>query len=286
MQNGLHCLHPVCHVQAKLGTCKGEPFVVYIQFPDEQGIHQADPRTEADYILHAVIQIDGVLHTEFIIVQIVRAQQRIAILHNVQIKGQIGASHHFHSQRVTLLLAQQAAAFQQLHLVAVYIAGVIIRLIDIHHCLGHADIAAALLHGFPIEGGQHVVIARIIYWNFLDGLFHYDAGIIAIDHNLAQKIGSRYHPDGQPARFFKFFQREVCSEIADMGDFQSTESFRFRYLQGECAVGIGHRSDIVADNRDVHVFEFLPAVLILDRTGDDELVHCRVLRHQRGDTRR
>ena len=28
------------------------------------------------------------------------------------------------------------------------------------------------------------------------------------------------------------------------------------------------------------------AVLVLDRTGDDELVHCRVLRHQRGDTRR
>lgn len=50
---------------------------------------------------------------------------------------------------------------------------------------------------------------------------------------------------------------------------EPTESFRFRYFQGECAVGIGHRSDIVADNRDVHVFGFLPAVFILDRTG-----HC------------
>ena len=39
----------------------------------------------------------------------------------------------------------------------------------------------------------------------LDGLFHYDAGIIAIDHNLAKKIGGRYHPYGQLARFFKFF---------------------------------------------------------------------------------
>ena len=48
-----------------------------------------------------------------------------------------------------------------------------------------------------------------------------------------------------------------------MGDFQSTESFRFRYFQGECAVGIGHRSDIVADNRDVHVSSFFLLSLFL-----------------------
>ena len=76
---------------------------------------QADPRTEADYILHAVIQIDGVLHTEFIIVQIVRAQQRIAIPSQCPDKGtKLGRTHHFHSQRVHSLSfwpSRQAAAF-------------------------------------------------------------------------------------------------------------------------------------------------------------------------------
>ena len=34
------------------------------------------------------------------------------------------------------------------------------------------------------------------------------------------------------------------------------------------------------------IWEILKDADALDRTGDDELVHCRVLRHQRGDTRR
>ena len=125
----------------------------------------------------------------------------------------------------------------------------------LHHRLGDIDVATTLLHRLAVEGRKAMFVARIVLGDALDGRLHQATPIATKDTHLLDHHRRGVELHLQLASLQHHLRRKLQVVVAQVSKVQPIAHLIGREFQHETTVGVAHRADVRADNRDVYIVE-------------------------------